>query len=60
MVKKLELGLTAEVATPPSPTLRLAYCPPDSAYSPLREGGTGEDGEAYELEDLACIHYGDC
>src|SRR5206468_99408 len=29
-------------------------------YSPLREGGTSEGGEAYELEDLAGIHYGDC
>jgi len=60
MVKKLELDLTAEVTTSPSPTRQLAYGPPNPAYSPLREGGTGEGGETYELAYFAGIHYGDC
>src|SRR6266446_4433238 len=59
MVKKLEAGLTAEVTTPPSPTLRLAYCPSHPTYSPPSESRTGRGGEAYELEDLAGVYHGD-
>src|SRR5712691_2316790 len=58
MVKKLESGLTTEVTTPPSPTLRLACCPSPPAYSTSSESRTGGGGEAYELEDLTGIHYG--
>jgi len=58
MVKKLESGLTTEVTTPPSPTLRLACCPSPPAYSTSSESRTGGGGEAYELEDLPGIHYG--
>src|SRR6266852_1878495 len=58
MVKKLETALTAQFMTPPSPTLRLACCPPHPAYSTPIEGGTGGGGKAYGLEDIACVHYG--
>ena len=55
MAKKLESSLTAEFMILPSPTLRLACCPPHPAYSTPIKDGTGGGGKAYGLEDIAGV-----
>lgn len=58
MVKKLEPGLTAELMTSPTSTLRLAYCPPHQAYSTPMEDGTGGGGKAYGLKGIVGVYHG--